>query len=141
MFVTSTDSKDVHPNNVFDNFIIDLPRPIDLRVGNDDSIEWGMALTDVAIVSNKGFSLHQTVVFMSDILESSHLRDRQIPLLRILPGALVSGTSLQIPYYMKLNTLCFNSIRIYLTDADLKPILTNKEDLTLTCTLHFQPLM
>ena len=141
MFITSKDCLDVHPDNDFADFTIQLPRPIDLRGDGGGGVDWEMALIDVAIVTNKGFSLYQTVVFMCDLVESSHLRDRQIPLLRILPGPLVNGSSVQIPYYMKLNTLSFASLRIYLTDDELKPILTNEDNLTLTCTLHFQPLI
>ena len=139
LFLTSTDGLDVYPQNNCTDFTVDFPNPIELN--SDKTLimqEWHVALIDINI--NLPISLKNSVIVMCDLVENSYIKGKRLPLLRILPGAMLDGASLHIPYYMKLNTTSFRSLRIYLLDINFESIENEiSEDITSTCTLHFLP--
>jgi hypothetical protein len=142
LFVTSADSKDVHSDNHFADFTVELPRQIELHTNRVGGNEWSVALTDIAIMVNGNLrsSLHPTIIALCDLVEDSHLSGKHVPLLRILPGDIARGGSLQIAQYMRVNRHTFSRLRIRLTDPTLTPIHKDSEheDNLLACTLHFQ---
>ena len=148
LFLTSQDSEHIYKNNNFCDFIVELSNVTHLVTkGKNCNSEWSVALTDVAIIANgnqKSSLALPSVIITCNLLEETHLKGRHVPLLRILPGALVSGTSLQMPYYMKINSNTFSRIRIQLLDGNLDPIQVSEKDADdntfLSCTLHFQPI-
>ena len=78
---------------------------------------------------------------MWHLVKNNYIKGEKVCLLRILPGKLLSGTSLHIPYYMKLKNTIFTNLRIYLVDNNLEYIKSEEDNNSvLTCTLHFQPL-
>jgi hypothetical protein len=137
LFLSSTDSMDVHPSNNFSDFTVELHSPLDLNEELHHDSKWSVALTDISVKWNK--SLDGTVIVLCDLVECNYIKGEQIPLLRTLPGAALDGISLHLPYYMQLKNLVFSSLRIYLVDENLEKLKFEQDNnIKLTCTLHFQ---
>ena len=137
LFLSSTDSVNVHPSNNFSDFTVELHTPINLNNVLYPNSKWTVALTDISVRGDK--SLAGTVIILCDLVECNYIKGETIPILRSLPGRALDGVSLHLPYYMQLKNTSFNSIRIYLVDENLDKLhIEEDNNIKLTCTLDFQ---
>ena len=135
LFITSMDSKDNYPTNSYCKMTIELQEPIELR--ENDDCYWTVALVDIAL-SDRTSLTQSNVILLCDIVESSYIRNRCRPVMRIFTGDAAAKGSLFMPYYHRVNRLSFRSINLEFVDINLKPINPQTVDTVLACTLHFQ---
>ena len=102
LFLSPGDSKQAHPNNTPDDFIIDLNKCLKL-----DGVEWECALTELYYGGAKA----QPMYIFSDICTSSYVHDRDLPVLR---------GQFDNPYYIPLSREFISTIRIYIRDMQLE---------------------
>lgn len=145
MFISSSDSTNLHAGNIFSDFVFELPSFHSFGDGEG----WSFALTDLHIEKTKPLSgrhdIPESIVVCCDLARESYIRSRLLPVLRYVPATTdeISGASLFMPYYVGISKTRVQRIRIFLLDSDLNPL--NKKqaklwpgNLNLTCTLHFQ---
>jgi len=139
MFVSSTDSKNKFINNSFDDFVVELNPEIELEC-NCYRTEWTFALTEISISNGVQSLLPEACIVLCDLAQCSYIKDGQAPVLRTIASESDKTGSLYQSYYIGINKLRFNRLRIYLRNKDLDPL--NKElwdpNIILKITLHFQ---
>lgn len=138
-FLSSKDSRKIYPSSSYADFTTHLPNQVTLPThdAHCNPIRWSVAITDFAVEGKlKLFSKHSSFVVLCDLASESYIRGRYSPVLRIIREESYPVTSLSLPYYIPLNTLSFNSIRIYLLTEELQSIPYSESSLNLSCTLH-----
>lgn len=138
-FLSSKAAEEYFPSSSYVDFTTPLPNQITLPSHDHqcNPLHWSIALTDFAVEGRKRlFSKHTSFVVLCDLVRESYIRGRYSPVLRIIREESYPVTSLSIPYYIPLNTLSFNSIRIYLQTEDLQAIPITGSNSNLSCTLH-----
>lgn len=143
MFLSSTDCKEVFANNRFDDFTIEFKPEIKLACECRD--EWSFALTEISIVRgvNEQHSLlPETCTVLCDLAQGSYMREAHIPILRRIDADTETSGSLFQTYYIGLNAIQFNRIRVFLKNKDLNDL--NRElwhpSTIINLTLHFQKI-
>lgn len=143
MFVASDDNNTISSTNTYADFTLLLPKAIDLPSVNEhnEKLKWTVALSDI---NTNGFTEQEgdwsdiDVVILTDIIQESYIANGYLPVLRCFPQKTLLGTSLALPYYMKLISNRIESIRIQLMSmrGPSLPSHIASKSLT-TCTLHF----
>ena len=124
-FVSSEDSKDIHPMNSLSDFIVELPRMYDLEG------QWEIALLDVE-VSKSSVSMPDLYLFC-DLCENSYSLDSELPVLRRFT---FKTETFPTPYYIRLSCRIFNRFRIYIRNKASQSIPVDAG--SLYCTLHIR---
>ena len=137
MYLSSKDSLHLYKNR-FDDFTVELPEMYKFREGES----WEVALSDISISSDIMTSLPESIIVLSDIISTSLLQERYLPVLRPIPAH--SGelfTSLFQPHYIRLSNLRISRIRIYCLSEKLAPLINSSlwdTQCVTKCTLHFK---
>lgn len=141
MFISSDDCKDVFADNTFYDFTIEVKPEINLTGGSGFG-EWAFALTDISLDSATDTPLPETCTVLCDLARGSYMSAGSVPILRRIDVESETSGSLFQTYYIGVNKLIFNRIRIYLRNRDLLPLdksLWNSKAV-LNLTLHFQKI-
>ena len=140
MFISSDDCKDVHEDNTFYDFKIDIDPEINLS--SRGLGEWTFALTDITLDNASNTTLPETCTVLCDLARGSYMKKGSVPLLRRIDVASETSGSLYQTYYIGLNRLIFNRIHFYLKNRDLQPLDQSLWDskAVLNLTLHFQKI-
>ena len=141
LYLNSSDSKTVRPNNTFHDFTIELPHERFFNLG-----QWTVALTEITLTGhkrgNRRNSLPEALVVLTDIAQDSYIREALAPVLRTIPSETDLNASLFQSYYVGVNALRFDKIRIFLKNSNLDSLELTKwgpiKSIILRCTLHFQ---
>ena len=121
MHIKWNDSIDLHPSNKPNEFIVDLPKTLQLE---DD---WETALTDIKIKSANKSSFY----LFTDFCEESCLKGTLYPVLHRVDQ---KETQYCFPYFVKVNKTELRSIKFTILDPNLKAY-----DLTdFQCTLYLR---
>ena len=140
MYLSSTDSRSLMPNNLFDDFTIEL-----LREYVFTKQQWVFALTEISVsgLEKSLRKLPESVTVLCNLANESYICEQLTPVLRSITAEADIGASLYQNHYISVNSLWFNKVRIYLRNQNLQ-VLDRKlwagEKLTLKCTLHFQAI-
>lgn len=140
MFISSDDCKDVFADNSFYDFTIEVKPEIVLPCGGAG--EWSFALTDINLENVGGTALPETCTVLCDLARGSYMKGGSVPILRRIDVETETSGSLFQTYYIGLNNLIFNRLRIYLRNSDLRPLNYTLWDskAILNLTLHFQKI-
>ena len=142
-FLSSKASAHLLPNSSSVDFTTILPNQVHLPRWDQDGtrLRWTVAITDFAIENKESlFANTATFAVLCDLASESYIRGKYLPVLRIVREESFPVTSLSLPYYIELNTLSFNSIRIYVLGEDLQTIGGDNPSAHLSCTLHIQAI-
>ena len=133
LFLSSQDSHNVRKNNNTSDFWIQLPKTYSLEG------QWLCALKRVSLTCDFKPKT-RTLYLCSDILEESYVRNTLVPVVRNTEIYNKSKKYLTENFeddtYLSVNVTHLISVRVYLRDSDLKPVLFDSNDLH--CVLHFQ---
>jgi hypothetical protein len=124
LFLSSGDSKNLHPANNASDFTVQLPRIISLEG------QWECGLTEIDV--NGG--LPEPLYLCTDACIESYVKNTSLPLLRVVVAE--DYTVYQVPYYMRVSGDNLHSIRIYLKNQDLQEIKSSPGEIW--CVLHFR---
>lgn len=133
LFISSTDSVDVRKNNDPSEFWIQFPKAYALEG------DWECAIKEISVTLD--FKPRSKRLYLcSDLVDESYVKNSLRPILGNIEvqnryKKLKSVEYLQ-PIYVKLRTNHFQSIRVYLIDENLRPILFESNDLH--CILHLR---
>ena len=142
-FLSSKASRHLLPNSSSLDFTTILPNQVHLRRWDQDGapLRWTIAITDFAIENKESlFANTATFAILCDLASESYIRGKYLPVLRIVKEEAFPVTSLSLPYYIGLNNLSFNSIRIYVLGEDLQTIIGDNLTTHVSCTLHIQAM-
>ena len=155
LFISSKDSIKYHPDNKWDDFMVELTREYDLSIDTSRGLGlvsragWCMSLVDISLESDGlNHPLPQDIIVLSDLAMPSFYLGTEIGILRMVhTGSQSQSLSLHQPYYIGLSRPVFRSFRVCLVDKNLKPlkgdIFSEEEPAPakhLKCTLHFQQM-
>jgi len=126
LYLTSEDSKKVHPDNTNVDFTIELPRTLYL-----DGV-WECCLKDVTFSSPNA----NIVYVCSDLCVESFASDTSYPILRTVPNIEPTTTSLTFndSHYVRVNKLSLGRLRIFIRGDKLLPTKTG----IYYCTIHLK---
>ena len=122
LFLDSNDSKSSHPQNSAFDFIVELPRPLNLQG------EWKCALVEIAYSA----SVDEDLYVFCDICEYSYIDDGYKPILRIVNGSDIFDKLIYIPITVP------TAARIHMYIKDRKGNIPSVDITSLRCTLHIK---
>ena len=122
LFLSSRDSKNLHPTNRASDFTVQLPRIISLEG------QWECGLTEVDVNG----ALKEPLYLCTNVCGESYVRDTSLPLLRVIAQ---KKKVYENPFYMRLTGNSLHHIRIYLKKGDLTEASVSGGT---KCTLHFR---
>ena len=125
LFVSSNDSKNIHPNNNASEFWVELPTHLILRG------QWEIALVEIKLSSTE----LNDYAMLFDGCECSYINDSFRPVLRFLE----SGTMHRIynnPIYISVTRDMFERLHLILLPCD--GIQSSLSTELLRCTLHLR---
>lgn len=120
LHLSSTDSINIHPENNYSDFTVELSESLDKR--------FKICLTEFHCET-----LHEHLFVFCDVIESSFLQNKDLPLLRIV-RKVGEFQHLQFHYSSRRS---IHRIRIFLTNEKLEVPLQNTGKIT--CTLMLVP--
>ena len=123
-FLSSRDSLDTHPNNIWYDFSIDLPGPLEV----DES--WECALLDINCVPQ----IQSPFIVYVDIVKQSFIRDTTASVLRVVH---FSDSDFAFPYYLPVNRGEITQLRMSIRDLETGQVPTESVSV-LTCTLGYR---
>jgi hypothetical protein len=125
IYASSQDSKDRHPENQVNDFIVEPPEPIELEG------TWEIGLVE-SCSSIKTDSTH--VYLCCDLCEVSAFYGRQVPVLRKLKP---KGTFRPpLPMYINVKKADIRWIHLYIVDEKLNPI--SSPAASFNCTIQLR---
>lgn len=127
LFLCSNDCVTIHPANVWHDFTVTLPQPLDLLRDED----WHVALTQVWIENRKAIKDKVLYIF-SDICEESFINGTTLQVL----ASNYNHDSQEAPAYVRIVHRTVPSIRITVKGASLQTPVTTGNNIRLYCTLH-----
>ncbi len=129
LFLCSTDSSKLYPNNTSNDFIVELGQTYELNG------EWTVELTELRC-SLDNTKTKQLYVY-SDLCDSSYVKNKHLPLLGNIPVTSPKKTVEQFvnPYAIKVVHTQLQRLRIYIKDESDTPVSFSKEPLYLTLRL------
>jgi len=130
LFLSSDDSKDLHPGNTFADFTIELPRPLFLEG------DWVCALRDVKF---SDLLQVKTLYVCTDLIQESLACDTYSPVLRTIHKQGKKALTFTDSYYVKVKGDRVQRLRIFIRGERLAP-LESEEGSTVSCTLHLKRL-
>ncbi len=142
MYLSSKDSvfsSYVDENNIFSDFTIELWNEHEF----EDDKRWCIALTDIYLEAGneEKQTLTESVIVLSDLVNSSYILGKAAPILRYIPISQVTGVSLFQTYYIGIVKPRVKRIRIYLKNKDLEELnLDWPHNSILKCTLHLMKI-
>lgn len=133
LFLHSTDSLDLFPDNTPSGWRVQLPKPYDLQG------HWECALIDVSLDCN--FAPRSSRLYLCcDFIEDSYVRGRSLPVLKNIE---LKGGESEVkrefysnPIYVSVKRAQLRGLRFHILDANLDPVVFNSNDLH--CVLHFR---
>lgn len=133
LYLHSRDSLTLYPKNSPSECWIQLPKPYILDG------QWECALVDISL--DCSFSPRSLRLYLCcDFVEESCVKDRLVPVLRnIEVNARFNKIKTELfpeLVYIPVNEKQLHTIRLYLLDADLKPVVFTENDLH--CVLHLK---
>ena len=123
-FLSSTDSFESYPANVWYDFSIDLPGTLEV----DES--WECALLDIKCIPQ----IQRDLIVFSDIVKQSYIRNTTASVLRVVHYA---ESQFAFPYYIPIDRSGISELRIYIRDAETGEVPTEAVN-RLTCTLGYR---
>ena len=108
LHLSSRDSLNYHPGNVWHDFTVELP---DLIEG-----KFSAALVDFATTDTNQETLNEELYVFSDILENSFVLDHQLPLMRIV----AQFGEVTLPHYKTVSREFLQRIKIYIKNRQLE---------------------
>ena len=136
LYLTSTDSLVVFPDNHPGNFTIKLPQTLNLPG------KWQCALTEIVFQPRFTSSRPSNLYICCDAVQPSYGSDSLLPILRkvAVSDNLNSKSILIFPqnYYVDISQDELQYITIYIKNQQLEDV--SFESQTLTCTLHLQQI-
>ena len=131
VYLSSKDSRDKHPENVPDDFIVELPRTLTLEG------DWECSLREIKL--SNSIEKEEELFVCTDVCEESFACDTYTPILRVVSTTRKTKTMTKMftdPFYVRVKQDRFQDIRIFIRGGRLKTtiIMTG----TLTCTLHYR---
>lgn len=146
LFLSSDDSKHMYPSNTFHDFTVEFDRQIELEQWSalGWKRQWTFALTDISIDHlNVRQTIPESVVVLCDLAEPSYINSTQASVIRTLDksGEVSIAASLHNIFYVGVNKVSFNKLRICLRNRQLEALTIGKGweiESELKCTLHFQ---
>lgn len=120
MFLCSEDSKSVYPQNVPQDFMVQLPERVQLFG------EWTVALLEVEYPTRFSHKKPTHLWFEMDLCDTSIVGEHRLPVLRRLPidaskTNKVKHLTFDTLFYMPIRQYDFNSIHILITDHTRAP--------------------
>ena len=122
-FLSSRDSLNTYPANIWYDFSIDLPRTMEV----DES--WECALLDINCVPQ----IQRQFIVYADVVKQSFIRNTTASVLRVVH---FSDSDFQLPHYIPVNRSGIGQLRIYIRDLETGQIPTESVS-HLTCTLGY----
>ena len=143
LFLSSSDGKNMHPNNSYHDFTITLPKMVHLPNMDKHGVEikWSMALCEIYLQLRDAMDKSYNIAVMCDLVEQSYLNSSYAPVIRIFPGETIETASLFSTYNIQLSTNSFSSVRIYLQDLSGLTLPNQFGSTVLSCVLHFQLML
>ena len=123
-FLSSRDSLDTYPNNVWYDFTIDLPGTLEVDA------TWECALLDINCIPQ----IQNQLIVYADIVKQSFIRDTTASVLRVVH---FSDSDVTLPYYIPVNRGGITQVRISIRDLETGQVPTESVSL-LTCTLGYR---
>ena len=120
LFLSSTDSLDLSPNNSTYDFTVTLPQTI-------------MGEFKIALVEMHYTSHFEDLYVYCDIAEQSYVKDSSLPILRIVSQMGEFGNL----YFFPVTRRAIQRIRVYITNKDFETPLQDAGPIR--CTLVLQP--
>ena len=124
LFLSSRDSLNQYPNNIWYDFTTDFPGELEV----DES--WECALVDIHCIP----LIEREFVVFADIVKQSYIKDTSASVLRAVYN---SGSAFSNPYYISVNRSNISQVRVYIRDLETGAIPTESVS-QLNCTLAFR---
>lgn len=136
LYLASTDSMGVFPQNTPGNFTVQLPKTLSLPG------QWVCALTEIVYEPKFIGKRPSNLYICSDIVQPSYESDALLPVLRkisVLDSFNMKSINI-FPqnYYVEVNQDEIQYFTVYIKDQSLEPV--SFESQTLTCTVHLKQL-
>ena len=127
LFLSSSDSLHLYPNNNPTSFVCGLPEILYLPG------KWKVALSEIYYFISGGFGDTDYICIFCDICQVSYVHNNFQPVLRRLPARRFREQELKHLYYIPVKTSFLKRIRLYiLTETGETPSFIRK---SFTCTL------
>lgn len=142
LFISEQDSIDTFVDNVYTNFVVQLPSYVDLPGSTNFGWKqsWYVALMDFTLTvgSVRLDAIPSACAVLCDLVSPSYIRGGTAEILRILEaGSDISGSLPGQSYYFPVKYHSFNQIKISLRSSDLSALpKTWPAKATATFTLH-----
>lgn len=132
LYLSSNDCLALHPTNLWHDFIISLPKALELAPTMSGESKWEIGLTHFWIENRNSIKDRVLYVF-SDITQESYIAGTS---LRVL-AANYNGNSPDITSYVGVGQRSVQTIRISVKGPNLQtPVVTNGNHIVVYCTLH-----
>ena len=131
LYLSSSDSSSIHTSNIWYDFTVELPQPINLKG------IWECALVEFQITtSTRG---DQAFCVCTNICQESCVGEAQLPILRRLSWVekkKEAGFDFPRPHYLGVKLSTLKRIRVYITG--LQGSVKADKSGQVTCTLHLR---
>lgn len=131
-FLSSRDSEKIYKQNNANDFIVELPVPLELDG------RWECGLMDIQLSPT---SFPKQLYVFCDLCNDSYVSNNKLPILRRLLVRVMRDLNITftIPYYMPIRRTQVKRIRIFIRDSHMQPVTFKRQDLK--CTLHIRQVL